>query len=55
MTRPPAPAAPPVTPPPRDGKITRERVLAAALELIDRDGVEGCPCAASPAPSAVTP
>jgi AcrR family transcriptional regulator len=28
-------------PPNRDGKITREVVLAAALELIDRDGAEG--------------
>jgi AcrR family transcriptional regulator len=25
----------------RDGKITRDRVLAAALEIIDRDGAEG--------------
>ena len=34
-----------MSPPPgrtvRDGKITREVVLAAALELIDRDGAEG--------------
>jgi hypothetical protein len=33
----------------RDGKITRDVVLAAALELVDRDGPGGCPCAASPA------
>ena len=32
-----------------DGKITRDVVLAAALKIIDRDGAEGCPCAAWPA------
>ena len=26
---------------PRDAKLTRERVLATALELVDRDGIEG--------------
>ena len=34
----------------RDGKITRDVVLATALEIIDRDGPTACPCAASPAP-----
>ena len=31
------------------GKITRDVVLAAALEIIDRDGADGCPCACLPA------
>ena len=32
------PAGDPTT---RHAKITRDRVLAAALELVDRDGIEG--------------
>jgi hypothetical protein len=34
--------------------LTREAVLAAALEIIDRDGSRHCRCAASPAPWAET-
>ncbi len=39
----PSPTEPAVvdSPIPRDAKMTRERVLAAALELVDRDGIEG--------------
>ena len=36
------------------GKITREAVLAAALEIIDQDGAELCPCAAWRAPWTAT-
>jgi AcrR family transcriptional regulator len=35
----PEPPRPPAAP--RQAKLTRERVLAAALELVDRDGIEG--------------
>src|SRR5580704_4725172 len=41
MTSPPADGAAPVADKTRDGKITREVVLAAALEIIDRDGADG--------------
>ena len=39
----PSPTEPAVvdSPIPRGAKMTRERVLAAALELVDRDGIEG--------------
>ena len=36
------------------GKITRDAVLAAALEIIDRQAPTRCPCGAWPAPSAGT-
>ena len=41
MTQPPAGRAVRDGDAPRDGKITREVVLAAALEIIDRDGADG--------------
>jgi AcrR family transcriptional regulator len=41
MTRPPAGRAVQDADAPRDGKITREVVLATALEIIDRDGADG--------------
>jgi AcrR family transcriptional regulator len=41
MTRPPAGRAVQDAGAPRDGKITREVVLATALEIIDRDGADG--------------
>ena len=49
MTSPPTDGTAPVTDAARDGKITRDVLLAAALEIIDRDGAGGRPCAASPA------
>jgi AcrR family transcriptional regulator len=41
MTSPPTDGTAPVADMTRDGKITREVVLAAALEIIDRDGADG--------------
>jgi AcrR family transcriptional regulator len=41
MTRPPGDHTVPEAGPRRDGKITRDLVLTTALEIIDRDGVDG--------------
>ena len=41
MTSPPTDGTAPVADTTRDGKITRDVVLAAALEIIDRDGADG--------------
>jgi AcrR family transcriptional regulator len=41
LTPPPADSAGPDTDARRNGKVTREIVLATALEIIDRDGAEG--------------
>ena len=41
MTSPPTDGTAPVTDAARDGKITRDVLLAAALEIIDRDGADG--------------
>ena len=50
MTRPPADRTVQDADAHRDGKITRDVVLTTALHIIDRDGADGCPCAASPMP-----
>src|SRR6202035_4087890 len=41
MTRPPADHTVQETGPRRDGKITRDAMLSAALAIIDRDGIDG--------------
>ncbi len=41
MTRPPAPAVPETVPVPTRQPLTRDRVLQAALAIVDREGAEG--------------